>query len=98
MVLVGRVLINSLRLLLFEGRYGRVWFDWVVLVGLIPVIEEMIPATFVNFTLEKEKVGLVVPRRVLLLLKLLFELGVWTWAPRGHHFGPIISCVDYKNE
>ena len=56
----------------------------------------MIPATFVNFTLEKEKVGLVVSRRVLLLLKLLFELGVWAGAPCSYHFGPIVSCVDYK--
>jgi len=54
----------------------------------------MIPATFVNFTLEKEKVGLVVSRRVLLLLKLLFELGVWAGTPCSHHFGPIVSCVE----
>ena len=93
MVLVGRVLVHSLSLLLLEGRDRRVWLDWV-LVGLIPVIKQMIPATFVNFTLEKEKVGLVSSRVVLLLLKLLFELGVWTWARSGHHISPIVSCVD----
>ena len=93
MVLVGRVLVRSLGLLLLEGRDRRIWLDWV-LVWLISIIKQVIPATFVNFTLEKEKVGLVSRRVVLLLLKLLLELGVWTWARSGNHFSPIVFCVD----